>query len=514
MDYKELRALLSNSEELEKLYTKTSFLGTDKSTPIRQRLWHIENELYSIPLCKTCQIKTVNWTAKTSEYRRFCSSKCSHNSDEVRNKTEKTCLEKYGTKTNLVLPENIKKQKETCLARYGVENVARSEYFKEKYKLTCMERYGVSNTSKLQSVKDKIDITHQVKYGRKRQSQSHINEAALTLRDNEEEMRHWFFDLKLSVLEISERLGIGHSQLCLHFKNNLGIDISRHSVSSIERGVRAYLDSIGIEYETSNRTILKPKELDIVVTSANIAIEINGLAWHSELMGKDKMYHLNKMNGCNAKGIRLVQITDEEWDNKQEIVKSRLSGIFGKNNKIWARKCIIRELDLLSANTFFETTHIQGFGVYKIAYGLYYNDELVAAMSFCKSRYNKKYDWELLRYSNTLYTNVVGGASKLLKHFEKTHNPSSIISYCDLRWNTGTVYEKIGFTKISQSNPNYWYIKNGKNSESRIKYQKHKLSTILNSFDPMMTEWDNMKENGYDRIWDCGNFVFVKEKGS
>lgn len=513
MNYKELRKLLSNTEELNKVYLATSFLGMDNTIPIRQRLWHIQNDLYNIPKCKNCQVKDVKWNEKISEYRRFCSSKCSHNHDDVKTKTEQTCLKKYGVKTNLATVEHRQKQKELCIETYGVENISQSTYFKEKYIQTCMERYGVSNVSKLNTVKAKIDETHQKRYGRKRQSQAHINEEVLFLRNNSELMRHWYDDLKMSVYEIAEKLGVSHSQLCLHFKNNLGINIKRHQISSIERGVCMYLDSIGVEYETSNRTILKPKELDIVVESSKVAIEINGLIWHSELMGKSKNYHLDKMNGCIQAGYRLIQITDEEWVKKQQIVQSRLSGVFGKNTRIWARKCDIRVLDVNNASIFFNESHIQGHTGHKVAYGLYHGDVLVAAMSFCKSRYNKNYEWELLRYSNKLYTNVIGGASKLLKHFEKTYNSPSIISYCDLRWNTGAVYENIGFTKIHQSDPNYWYIKNGLYSESRIKYQKHKLKNILEKYDPLMTEWDNMKENGYNRIWDCGNYVYGK-KGS
>ena len=513
MDYTELRKLLANTEFLTDITNKTSFLGPEKTIPIRQRLWHIDNEIYSIPFCKTCQEKHVKWSKHTSEYRPYCSSKCSHNNIDVKKKTEKTCMERYGAKTNLLNKDNIQKQKTTCMERYGVENISKSEYFKEAYQNTCMERYGVSNVSKLESTKEKIDITHEQRYGRKRQSQSHITDDVLLLKNDEDTMRHWFFDLKLTVMEIAQKLGVNHSQLCLHFKNNLGIDIARHNVSSIERQIGEFLDSLEIPYHTSDRTILKPKELDIVINSLNLAIEINGLVWHGENMGKDKQYHLSKMTDCKYKGIRLIQITDEEWTTKQEIVKSRLTGILGKNTKIWARKCKVKELDTSTVINFFQTTHIQGYCVSRVAYGLFYNDELVAAMTFCKSRYNKKYEWELLRYSNKLYTNVIGGASKLLSHFEKQNNPKSIISYCDLRWNTGTVYEKIGFTRLSQSSPNYWYTKNGRTTESRVKYQKHKLSKLLDQYDSSLTEWENMKNNGYDRIWDCGNLVFVKEKG-
>jgi hypothetical protein len=159
--------------------------------------------------------------------------------------------------------------------------------------------------------------------------------------------------------------------------------------------------------------------------------------------------------------------------------------------------------------SFFDGTHIQGAVGASVAYGLLLNGEIVAAMSFGRSRYSKKAEWELLRFSNKLHTSVVGGASRLFRHFIKEKSPTSVISYSDLRWNTGALYTKIGFTQTGVSGPNYWYTKDYKTLESRIKYQKHKLSAMLDAFVPEQTEWENMSNNGFDRIWDCGNAVFL-----
>ena len=512
MNTSQLLALKKNSVELSALNKITEFLGDSQKITIRQRLWHVNNDCYEIPTCKTCKIIPVGWSIKNLAYSKYCSSKCVHSDNDTRIKRENTCLEKYGYTTNLKDPTNIQKQKDTCIEKYGVDNFAKTKQFSEKFVATCMERYGVSNVSKLPSVKDKIDETHLIRYGRKRQSQNVIPLDIIDLKNDEITMRKWFFDLKMPVSEIAEILRIGHSQLCNHFKQNLNIDISRHNVSTAERKLGEYLHSIGIQFISSDRTILKPKELDIFIPSHNLAIELNGLAWHGELLGKDKLYHVNKMNGCNSQNIRLIQILDCEWRDKQELVKSRLSGILHKNATIGARKCVIKQLTHQIATDFFNSNHIQGSCTQSFAYGLYYNNTLVAAMSFCKSRYNKKYEWELLRYANCLYTNVIGGAGKLFSHFVKNIDPTSVVSYCDLRWNTGDVYEKIGFSKISQSNPNYWYTKSRTTIESRIKYQKHKLAKLLLKFDPHLTEWENMCAHGYDRIWDCGNLVFVYKK--
>lgn len=418
-------------------------------------------------------------------------------------------MARYGAKSNLGAESNKEKQRNTLIARYGVDNFSKTAEFKSKYKDTCMDRYGVDNASKSPAVKKQIDKTHRERYGRVRQSQVHIPDFIIDTKSDKDLMEYWFNELKMPVTEIADRLGVSNSQLCVHFKNTLGIDISRHSVSVVEREVGNYLCSLGVAIEQSNRTIIAPKELDILVPSCNLAVEVHGLAWHCELRGKGKDYHVEKMKGCNKQGIRLVQILDHEWANKQEIVKSRLSTFVGANSVVYARRCQIVTVSAKEASDFFEKNHIQGSCVSRVAYGLTHNDELVALMSFGMSRFNKAFQWELMRFSSALFTSVVGGASKLFAHFKKQHNPESIVSYCDLRWNTGNLYTQLGFEKVRESGPNQWYTKGYRTLESRMRYQKHKLASVLESFDPALTAWENMVASGYDRFWDCGNAVYA-----
>jgi hypothetical protein len=110
-----------------------------------------------------------------------------------------------------------------------------------------------------------------------------------------------------------------------------------------------------------------------------------------------------------------------------------------------------------------------------------------------------------LRFCNKLNTTVVGGFSKLLKHFIKNHNPIKIISYADRRWSVGKVYKNNGFTFYNNTQPNYWYMKYYKEREHRFKYIKSNLHKLLSDFNPTLSEWENMKNNKYDRIWDCGS---------
>jgi hypothetical protein len=178
---------------------------------------------------------------------------------------------------------------------------------------------------------------------------------------------------------------------------------------------------------------------------------------------------------------------------------------------IFARKCEIKEVDSKASKEFQEENHIQGAVNSKFNLGLYFENELVSLMTFGKCRFDKKHEWELLRFCNKLGYHIPGGASRLLKFFEKNYKPKSLVSYADRRWSQGKVYEKLGFTFSHASAPNYWYWKDAQYLESRIKYQKHKLKNLLEAFDENKTEVENMKANGYNRIFDCGNLVYEKE---
>ena len=262
----------------------------------------------------------------------------------------------------------------------------------------------------------------------------------------------------------------------------------------------------------SDRNILKGKEIDIYIPELKIGIEYNGLYWHSDLY-KDKSYHLDKLKLSNSSNIKLIQIFSDEWLYKQDIVKSRLLNIIGKiPNKIYARKCEIREVESKDCSNFLDQNHIQGKLGAKVRLGLYHNGELVSLMTFGNLRKNlgqtsKEGNYELLRFCNKLNTTVIGGASKLFKYFINNYNPVKVISYADRRWSQGELYYTLGFKLVSKTRPNYFYVnKYFLNRESRFKYRKDML--IKNGFDPNKSEYEIMKDNGYTRIYDCGVLKF------
>ena len=106
---------------------------------------------------------------------------------------------------------------------------------------------------------------------------------------------------------------------------------------------------------------------------------------------------------------------------------------------------------------------------------------------------------------------MIGAAGKLLAKFRKTHS-GSIISYADRRYSDGRVYEAIGFRRIGVSNPGYLWIK-GTSYLTRYQCQKHLLPELLGGmFDPNLSEYQNMTDCGWSRIFDCGNLIYVMDR--
>jgi hypothetical protein len=250
--------------------------------------------------------------------------------------------------------------------------------------------------------------------------------------------------------------------------------------------------------------------LDIYIPYHNIAFEFDGLYWHNELY-KDANYHLNKTELCEEKGIKLIHIFEDEWTYKQDIVKSRVKNLLGlSNDKIFARKCVIKEVKTENKTKFLDENHIQGSVGSSVNLGLYYKDELVSIMTFGSLRKNMGRNfidghYELLRFCNKLDSNVIGGASKLFKHFINNYNPIEVISYADRRWSQGGLYDNLGFEFIKNSVPNYFYVVKGKRM-NRYNFRKDIL--VKEGYDADKSEREIMSGRKIYRIYDCGNKLY------
>ena len=292
-------------------------------------------------------------------------------------------------------------------------------------------------------------------------------------------------------------------------KRKRGCPKCSHIVSKQEVEVKDFLKTFyDGEIILNNRGLLGGKEIDIYLPEAKLAIEFNGLYWHVEQQGKNRMYHLEKTEKCESKGIQLLHIFSNEWEDKRDIWESVIKVKAGHvDHKIGARKTEVRIVQTEEATRFCIANHLQGAIGASVKLGLYYSGELVSLMTFGKSRYNKKFKWELLRFCSRANTLVMGGASKLLKHFRQDHD-GTLITFANRRWSDGGLYKALGFKHTHNSIPNYFYTDDFKSLKSRVQFQKHKLMEKLDIFDPEKSEYENCLVNGLDRIWDCGNKVY------
>jgi hypothetical protein len=283
----------------------------------------------------------------------------------------------------------------------------------------------------------------------------------------------------------------------------------RCGISKGQREILQYIEHMGCDAIVNDRCQLNGLELDIFIKSHSLAIEYHGLYWHSfgQKESKEDIHrHQTKALNCHKAQIRLLQFYDFEWINKQTLVRSMISNALGKSEKHDARKMSISMVDNASAERFFNQNHIYGHRPAKTTVALTQNGEIYAAMSLSKNTSG----YEIIRLAYKTGSTIRGGASKLL--FFVTRNISSSIStFADLRYSIGGVYEHLGFKKIKITSPGYFYYKqNGCDylMLSRQQCQKHKLSRILEAFDPKLSESQNMFNNGYRRVWNAGNILY------
>lgn len=512
------------------ILNQTSYIEIDKSHSISERIFHIVKELNQRPICYCGQKTTFNSFNKG--YATYCSVKCASNDPKIRDKCKDTCRKKYGS-DNVFQSDSVKeKSKQTILARFGSDNVSKvkviqdkkfdtmvkryggwsatSKEVREKYKKTCTERYGVSNVildTNILDLRTKNILEKYVKYvpdfieilGERKPN---INQCLVKCNKcNKEKFIYWG-----TLIDYIER-----------FPNQCPICISEEKGSSIEKELYDFICEIykGQIIRNSRKILDSGKELDFYFPELNLAIEFNGIYWHSDQVNSDPFYHLNKLEECFRKSIRLIQIFEDEWINKKEIVKSKIENILGlAKHKLYARKCIIRELEYNTCSEFLDSNHIQGRDNSPIRLGLFYNDDLMSVMTFSRPNISKggkiKEDkiWELNRYCTKNSLLITGAASKLMKYFIRKYNPRIVFSYADKRWSVGNMYAKLGFVLKYETKPNYWYIP--PNQMKRVHRYNFRKSELIKEDISLKdkTEFEIMDDKGYLRVWDCGNLKY------
>lgn len=445
-------------------------------------------------------------------------------SPDIRQKISETNMKKYGTACVFASPEIKTKIIDSNRSKFGTDFPQQNKTISDKSSQTKLIKFGTTNPQSLDTIKEKVRNTIWEKYGVSG-SNAHpeiYDKFIATRRSNYWDVFHVKMNLKQltplftkteysdkNITEFSFKCELCKNTITTQETNPIRIHCScQRFRSKYEREIVDWLQEI-CNYDIIQNSRPHGMECDVIIPKLNLGIDFHGLYWHSDIHHERK-YHQKKREHFESHGIQIIQVFENEWVNKRPLIENIIKKRMGiTEERIFARKCTVRELTKKEYDLFMESNHIQGTAIASIRLGLVYDNNLVSVMSFSKSRYSKKHDWELIRFANRINTTVVGGAGKLFGTFRKTHTDESIVSYCDLRLFNGSLYTQLGFIKSHISDPDYFYFK--KNTlivEHRTLYQKHKLAKKLPIYDDTRTEYENMTINGFLRIFDAGNAVF------
>lgn len=444
---------------------------------------------------KECRLAEHNWS-KNSESRKLLEDKWEQKygcrnplgSRIVRTKVKATLKKRYGVEHNWAKgSKSWEHIRQTNLKKYGVEYVTQAEQMKEKSKQTLLEHYGVETPMRSEEIKSKVEATNIRKYGVK-----HV----------------WCKDspLKEQMIQTNlQRYGVPYYCMTDEYRK-----ASSAIISKVNKWFHSLLENAGIQ--TEFEYTIGWYSYDLHILDTNILIDINPSFTHSTTPGisnfKPKCieYHYNRYKNTLVNGYQLLQVWD--WDDVDKVIQNLLP-----RKRLGARKCYILEVSSKVAKDFYDKYHYQNSTRYcGKSYGLFYDDLLVQVMSFVKPRYNKNYEWELLRLCTLPQYSIIGGASKLLKHFENENKPKSLLSYCDLSKFNGRVYEQLGFEEKSLSISKHWYNTTTKQhfTDNLLRFQGADR-LIGTNFGKGTSNEDIMKLYGFIEVYDAGQKTFVKQ---
>lgn len=424
--------------------------------------------------------------------------KCDSGNDMVYNRKKgyRYCSDRYNCPT--CSQKIIEQTNKTNQIRFGSDRPIQNKEIKEKAEQTNILKCGHRNVFANDEIKQKIKEKYKNDYGCSHPSQLHLSESQLEKLGDNSFMRSLHHDKKFSCNVIASILGV--EKTTIHdYMNRHGIEILRFARSGVETILSHVLENLKINFIQGDRNLINPLELDFYIPEHSVAIEINGLYWHSEKF-KDKNYHHNKYELCKEKGITLLQFWDFEVNKNLDIVISMITSNCGLNKKrIYARKTRVVELNDNDCLKFLDKNHLQGRVKSSTKLGLIHDNDIVGVMTF-------DYKHELTRFCTLNNVTVVGGASKLMKHYTRTKNPGKIISFSDNRYSNGGLYKTLGFLMECDLKPDYYYTIDWKSLHHKFNFRKQRLISRFpdQNLTIDMTEREMTEQLGYVRIYGAG----------
>jgi len=399
--------------------------------------------------------------------------------------------------------------KETMLQKYGVTHALKSQEFMDKSMGTKLKKYG----DPFFYDKEKAMETKLQRYG---SVNNHQERTLSTLRRR----ANLYEDLE--ILDITQHDKITNNKYTIKCRtcntvwdcmlmNNYRpkCKVCSSKYTEMSKGQTELVTFIrecipGVTVLVNSRKLLKNLELDIFIPSLDLAFEFNGLFWHSDRF-IDKGYHLRKTKRCLSTGVTLIHIFEHEWLLSRPLLESMIRNKLGvTSRKIHGRKCVVKIITPAMKRDFLNANHLHGDVRSSVNIGVFFEESLVATLTMATPRFDKVFEWEIIRFATLANCSIHGGFSKALKFFISQYSPKSILTYADRCWSSGEVYYRAGFSLVGFTPPNYFYWRNGKVFPRQM-FQKHKLAGILEVFDASKSEYDNMLVNKYNRFWNSGN---------
>ena len=449
-----------------------------------ERAWLFVSDLAAVPLCCVCNTNTVPFRDISRGYAKYCSTKCLANSTEV-----------------------LEKKKITCMEKYGVAHHSKTSEYKEKFKSTCLTRYGVSNPGQIDNKKVTRARSKQLTFFKAVIEQAQSFSCPLFTFDQYTHVRDHNLQWQCAGCKqpfTSNLLDkLPKCPVCYPIGNIGG-------QSKIEKDVLGEIRKFYTgEIIENSREIISPKELDLYFPELKFAIEINGLYWHSDLH-VEKNYHYEKYVACTSAGIKLLMITDEEWQNKRSVVISMIRHrLHQLTTKVHARQCTVSPITVQQSREFLACNHLHGFSPASVHLGLFFNQQLVSVLTLSKqNRFDRKnQSFEIIRFA--LSCSVTGAMGKFIKYIQREyHDCQRIITYADLRYGPGQVYLLNGFKFVKNSKPGYWYFINNQ-LYHRLSWTKKRLVDL--GYPASKTEFEIMDDLKALRIYDCGHACYQLE---
>jgi len=407
-----------------------------------------------VPHCKTCGVEYFQWSSKKNDWSEFCSQKCIQNDPEVKARNQ-----------------------------YGQRDVNWGKTI-DKRKITMQEKYGVESWSQLDESKQDFVIR--------------TKEASIKNKEN-----------KITNQIIDESILNGNPIVIVKEQNVIDV------VSPISKqGFYEFIFGINPTAIQSYNKLFE-FDIDVFMAEKNLGIMFNGTYWNSEAE-KSYSYNRERVEYFHSKGIRIVQIWEDDWNNKPEVVKKFIKNLLNDNkDRIGARKTKVVNLSKTEYESFMNENHMQGKTSSSVRLGLEYEGNIVSAMGFKNIPVNIKpvaegIGYELNRFANT---NVTGAFTKLLSYFEKNHEVDFITSFGDMEIVSmdSNVYTKNGFSEIYRIREDYrYYDYRTDKREHKFNFRKSRFSAIGYNIENK-TETELAKEHKLLRTYDSGKIQYLKK---